>query len=201
MKRINTPTSSNGRFVDGNKALGTYATQFSAEWCNMVQEEICNLIKALTGAEPTGQSEEELADAVSAFSAELGLKSITLKKFGAGSSAVSIVTVDGEKIELKADGEGVTDNSRFVLKRGTFCYEKSSSEPARTYKVEVDPETVKVTDTNPGGTFTTEIKGGIVRVKRANSGVEISYDKVATPKLFITFDPENQDLWLIKNHR
>ena len=44
MKRINTPTASSGKFVDGNPSIGRKATQLSAEWCNNVQEELCNAI-------------------------------------------------------------------------------------------------------------------------------------------------------------
>lgn len=54
MKRINTPTASSGKFVDGNPSIGRKATQLSAEWCNNIQEELCNAIHALTGADPTG---------------------------------------------------------------------------------------------------------------------------------------------------
>lgn len=57
MKRINTPTASSGKFVDGNPSIGRKATQFNAEWCNNVQEELCNAIHALTGADPTGAAE------------------------------------------------------------------------------------------------------------------------------------------------
>lgn len=57
MKRINTPTASSGKFVDGNPSIGRKATQLSAEWCNNVQEELCNAIHALTGADPTGAAE------------------------------------------------------------------------------------------------------------------------------------------------
>lgn len=192
MKRINTPTSSNGRFVDGNKALGTYATQFSAEWCNMVQEEICNLIKALTGAEPTGQSEEELKSAFMTYVAALGLKSIELHKTASGSNVLRKFFADGDGFDISIEGEGASDNSHAHFSRTGFYYEKSSNEPTRSYKVEVDSESVKVTDTNPGGTFTAEIKGGVIHIKRGNDGVEVAYDKVNTPNLFLTFDPKGR---------
>ena len=181
MKRINTPTSSNGRFVDGNKITGRSATQFNAEWCNQIQEEICNLIKALTGAEPTGQSEEELKSAFMTHVAALGLKSIELYKTASGSNVLRKFLADGDGFDISVEGEGASDNSHVHFGRTGFYYEKSSSEPTRSYKVEVDSESVKVTDANHGGTFTAELKGGVVRVKRGNNGSEMDYEKVTTP--------------------
>lgn len=192
MKRINTPTAENGRFVDGNRAIGKSATQFSAEWCNMVQEEICNLIKALTGAEPTGRSEKELMNAFMSYVAALGLKSIELHKTASGSNVLRKFFADGDGFDIFVEGEGASDNSRVHFSRTGFYYEKSSSEPTRSYKVEVDSESVKVIDTNPNGTFTAEIKGGVIRIKRGNNGTEISYDKINVPNLFLTFDPKGR---------
>ena len=63
MKRISTSTAVDGRFVDGNKSIGQSATQFSAEWCNQVQEEIANLLE-LFGRTLNG-SERQLYDLVS----------------------------------------------------------------------------------------------------------------------------------------
>ncbi|WP_405343528.1 hypothetical protein [Fibrobacter sp.] len=64
MKRISTPTAVNNMFVDGNRTLGRKATQFSSEWCNQVQEELCNAIESITGSPVTGMSDHELADAL-----------------------------------------------------------------------------------------------------------------------------------------
>ena len=67
MKLINTPTAVNHRFVDGNREVGRKATQFSAEWCNQVQQELWNLIVAIKGGNPDGSSEEEAAAAFNAY--------------------------------------------------------------------------------------------------------------------------------------
>ena len=56
MKRINTATAVNGMFVDGNRTLGQKATQFSAEWCNAIQEELCAIVESITAAAVTGLS-------------------------------------------------------------------------------------------------------------------------------------------------
>ncbi|MBR6833849.1 MAG: hypothetical protein IKM81_10770 [Fibrobacter sp.] len=65
MKRINTPTATQDRkFRDGNRTTGLKATQFSAEWCNDVQEELCNIIEILSGHGPTGESQSEAANAI-----------------------------------------------------------------------------------------------------------------------------------------
>jgi len=67
MKRINTPTAVNNRFVSGDKTIGRKATQLSAEWFNQIQEEIWNFIKKVKGSDPTGASEHELSDAWQVF--------------------------------------------------------------------------------------------------------------------------------------
>lgn len=67
MKLINTPTAVNHRFVDGNREVGQKATQFSAEWCNQIQQELWNLIVAIKGSNPDGSSEEEAAAAFNAY--------------------------------------------------------------------------------------------------------------------------------------
>ena len=64
MKRINTATAVNGMFVDGNRTLGQKATQFSAEWCNTIQEELCAIVELITGATVTGSSNHEVIDAL-----------------------------------------------------------------------------------------------------------------------------------------
>ena len=64
MKRINTATAVNGMFVDGNRTLGKKATQFSAEWCNAVQEELCAIVESITGEAVTGESNHEVIDAL-----------------------------------------------------------------------------------------------------------------------------------------
>lgn len=60
MKRISTATAVQNRFVDGNKSTGRKATQFSAEWCNQIQEEIAGLLEANGIA--LGSSENQLAE-------------------------------------------------------------------------------------------------------------------------------------------
>lgn len=64
MKKIATPTAVNGEFVNGNRETGRKATQFSAEWCNDIQNEIWNLICGLKGSDPTGESQDEALKAV-----------------------------------------------------------------------------------------------------------------------------------------
>ena len=64
MKRINTATAVNGKFVDGDRTLGKKATQFSAEWCNAIQEELCAIVESITGEAVTGESTHEVIDAL-----------------------------------------------------------------------------------------------------------------------------------------
>lgn len=65
MKRINTATAVNNMFVDGNRTLGRKATQFSAEWCNVIQEELCAIVELITGVAVKGLSNHEVFDALS----------------------------------------------------------------------------------------------------------------------------------------
>lgn len=158
MKRINTPTSSNGRFVDGNKITGQSATQFSAEWCNMVQEEICNLIKALTGAEPTGQSEEELKSAFLSGVAEILMKSVSVRK-NVDSNTNNLAVMNGDELEFKAEHEtSVQVNKNSKMSQDGF----------------------ETTNSNPQGTFKTEVKGGAIHVLKGSSGTDIDYEKIST---------------------
>lgn len=76
MKRINTPTATQDhKFRDGNRTIGLKATQFSTEWCNDVQEELCNIIETLTGHGPTGESQFEAAVAILRRSVKIYAKS------------------------------------------------------------------------------------------------------------------------------
>lgn len=113
MKRINTPTASSGKFVDGNPSIGRKATQLSAEWCNNVQEELCNAIHALTGADPTGAAEmNELGAALGGVFGKVGTDSndaspgyLVLKLEGNNVAATGdvvfseITTQDGKKMK------------------------------------------------------------------------------------------------------
>ena len=44
MQRIDSPTSKEGRFVDGDPVRGVSATQLTAKWFNQIQEEVVNTI-------------------------------------------------------------------------------------------------------------------------------------------------------------
>ena len=83
MKRINTATAVNGMFVDGNRALGQKATQFSAEWCNTIQEELCAIVELITGASVTGLSNHEVIDALNG--------NRTFRSVKVGSAELSVV--------------------------------------------------------------------------------------------------------------
>jgi hypothetical protein len=98
MKRIDTPTAVSGRFVDGDKTTGRKATQFSAEWCNQIQEELWNAISGLTGSDPTGLSEDELKKAFLDAVGEFILKSLTVRKSYQG--ATLLITLKDGKITI-----------------------------------------------------------------------------------------------------
>lgn len=123
MKRISTSTAFQNKFVDGNKATGRKATQFSAEWCNQVQEEICKILEA--AGITIGDSDHQLKDLFTVlFVLDLTLKSMICKKSFTGGE--STVTSNGEKISMSAEGSSVVDNSSSELSRMLLKFSKSS---------------------------------------------------------------------------
>lgn len=79
MKRISTATAVQNRFVDGNKSTGQKATQFSAEWCNQIQEEIAGLLEG--NGITLGGSENQLFGLFSKIFS-VGFGAIEMKKSG-----------------------------------------------------------------------------------------------------------------------
>lgn len=127
MKRINTPTAVNGRFRDGD-GRENKATQFNAEWCNQVQEELCNIITFLTGSGPTGQNDSEAGSALFylLLSGNGGIKE---HKIEVGSSYWENVNQFGPKISnlrfvdsVEAEFENVTIKSREAQNGGNIGY-------------------------------------------------------------------------------
>lgn len=131
---------------------------------------------------------QEIAEKIAGGS---GITELEIRKALVGGGN-KIVHIDGESVEISQYGGSNPDNSTLHADMHGITIVKSTSEPARTYTVEIDKEGVSVTDSNPGGTFTAELKGGVVRLKRGNDGVEVSYDKVSTPNLFLTFDAKGR---------
>ena len=102
MKRIDTATAVNGMFVDGNRALGKKATQFSAEWCNAIQEELCAIVELITGAAVTGSSNHEVIEALNGDR--------TFRSVKVGSAELSVVPGFGESLRnLAALSAGVIE--------------------------------------------------------------------------------------------
>ena len=145
MKRISTSTAVQNKFVDGNKATGQKATQFNAEWCNQVQEEICSLLEA--AGVTVGGNDHQLKDLFTVlFVLDLTLKSMVCKKTITGGQ--STVTSDGEKISIGASGSGITDDSAAELSRMLLKLFKTSS--GNTLQSEVSPEHVAIKQVGAG---------------------------------------------------
>ena len=145
MKRISTSTAVQNKFVDGNKATGQKATQFNAEWCNQVQEEICNLLEA--AGVTVGGNDHQLKDLLTVlFVLDLKLKSMMCKKTVTGGQ--STVTSDGETISISASGNGITDDSAAELSRLLLKLFKTSS--GNSLQSEVSPEHVAVKQVGAG---------------------------------------------------
>lgn len=145
MKRISTSTAVQNKFVDGNKATGQKATQFNAEWCNQVQEEICNLLEA--AGVTVGGNDHQLKDLLTVlFVLDLKLKSMMCKKTITGGQ--STVTSDGETISIGASGNGITDDSAAELSRLLLKLFKTSS--SNSLQSEVSPEHVAVKQVGAG---------------------------------------------------
>lgn len=117
MKKIATPTAVDGEFVDGNRETGRKATQFSAEWCNDIQNEIWNLIRGLKGSDPTGESQDEALKAVNRHVVEyLTQENLT--------SAKIFEVLEAGKLPVLQIGGG-----------GTSGYTKMYAYPVSFYKV------------------------------------------------------------------
>lgn len=118
MRRINTSTSINGRFRNGNKSTGTKATQFNAEWCNAVQEEICKLIEA-AGLTVDGSEDQLKRIFTVLYVLDATLKSAAFRKTFPGGYSDAVIS--GEKLLMDAHGDSVTDLSSSELSRmGVF---------------------------------------------------------------------------------
>ena len=121
MKRINTATAVNGMFVDGNRALGQKATQFSAEWCNTIQEELCAIVELITGAAVTGLSNHEVIDALNSDR--------TFRSVKVGSAELSVVAGLGESLRgLAALSAGVIE-AMTKIKVGGSQWTPGSGQP------------------------------------------------------------------------
>lgn len=124
MKRINTATAVNGEFVDGNRTLGQKATQFSAEWCNTIQEELCAIVELITGASVKGSSNHEVIDALNG--------NRTFHSVKVGSAELSIVPGLGESLRnLAALSAGVIE-ALTEFKVGGSKWESGNGQPTLT---------------------------------------------------------------------
>lgn len=185
MKRISTATSVNNRFVDGNKSTGRKATQLNAEWFNQVQEEICKLLEAAGITVGADDADNQLMQLfTSLFVLQATLKSATCKKsFEGGYSAV---TVDGEKIDMTADGSSVTDNSSLSMSRMLLRFQKSNE--GGMVSSEISPTGLVVKAVGSNDTVLVEIKNDRITFKSGNPLAEkasIVYDP-STGKLSIS---------------
>lgn len=163
MKRIDTSTSVDGRFVDGDKISGRRATQFSAGWCNAIQEEISNLIES-AGIALDGSEDQLKRIFTVLFILELSAKSCTFRKSFEG--GYSDIVINGENINLDANGSSVDDNSNVNLSRLLMSFTKTQG--GGTSKVEIRPDSIKVM-------YTTGVDETII--------TEIDYDQIKTIKL------------------
>lgn len=170
MKRISTSTAVSNRFVDGNKITGLKATQFNAEWCNQVQEEICNLIKALTGSDLTGASEHELSDAIKAFGGNsdtpLAERTFTFSKSGETYS----LTISRSGISITSTGGGM-EISALTLKIAG-----NSSDPAINIK---NGRQIKLEGTS-GSTQTNTISDNGMSISSQGGGTSVYTSGVKT---------------------
>lgn len=67
MKRIRTASAVSNQFVDGNPNIGQTATQFSAEWCNGLQESVAQVIEGAGLTLPTGDMADDYAQLLTAI--------------------------------------------------------------------------------------------------------------------------------------
>ena len=163
MKRIDTRTAVNGRFVDGNKITGRKATQFDASWCNEIQEELVNLVES--AGINLDDSENQLARIFTVlYVLEQTAKSCTFRKSFEG--GYSDIAINGENINLDANGSSVDNNSSVNLSRLLMSFTKTQG--GGTSNVEIRPDSIKVI-------YITGVDETII--------TEICYDQIKTIKL------------------
>lgn len=162
MKRINTATAVNGMFVDGNRALGQKATQFSAEWCNAIQEELCAIVELITGAAVTGLSNREVIDALNSDR--------TFRSVKVGSAELKVVSGLGASLSnLAALSAGVIEAlTRFKV--GDSQWIPGNNQPKIEGLYGVDAGNVGTTnlqadtiDSHGDGVNTIQVKKRLVR--------------------------------------
>lgn len=169
MKRINTATAVNGKFVDGNRTLGQKATRFSAEWCNAVQEELCAIVELITGAAVTGLSNHEVIDALNGDR--------TFNSVKVGSAELKIVSGLGVSLSnLAALSAGVIE-ALTKLKVGGSEWVPGNNQPSISglYSLEagnVDAANVKVDTLTPHSQNGTKIEVGTMLVKSLAQAAE-----------------------------
>ena len=118
MKRISTATAVRNRFVDGNKSTGRKATQFSAEWCNQIQEEIAGLLEANGIA--LGSSENQLAELFAKVFLEGFLGIHISQERGVAETNITpgtVKTYGGEGVKVRVQGGlllNITGNGIFL---------------------------------------------------------------------------------------
>lgn len=177
MKRISTSTAVDNKFVDGNKATGQKATKLNAEWFNQLQEEICKLLEAAGITVGAGDADNQLMQLfTSLFVLQATLKSATCKKSFEG--GYSTVAVDGEKIDMSASGESLTDNSSLMISRLLQKFQKSNE--GGMVSSEISPTGLIVKAVGSDDTVLVEVKNGSIIFKSGNplaAGVSIIYDQ------------------------
>ena len=111
-----------------------------------------------------------------------GLNPLILKDYDNG--GFWKVELTGETIEFTRNNGGTETPNKitFNLTNGLVLQNTlTGTGVTRTYEVQVGTDGYSVSDANPSGTFTAEMKGGIVRAKRGNDGSAMDYEKVTTP--------------------
>ena len=162
MKRINTATAVNGKFVDGNRTLGQKATQFSSEWCNTIQEELCAIVELITGAAVKGLSNHEVIDALNGDR--------TFRSVKVGSAELKVVSGLGVSLSnLAALSAGVIE-ALTMFKVGDSHWIPGNNQPKIEGLYGVDAGNVGTTnlqadtiDSHGDGMNTIQVKKRLVR--------------------------------------
>ena len=167
MKKINTPTSVNGAFVDGNPAVGRKATQFNAEWCNNVQMELWNAIKKVSGSDPAGA--QTMDDFATALDTWLGKVLVDSSDSTPGKLAGKFYDV-GSPIGVSAVNVGTGRYIVIGIKEGSVDTVHLKDDSCATAKI---PDGAVTTHKIPDGNIT-----GPKLENQSVSGLKIGYSVV-----------------------
>lgn len=170
--------------AENNQSITTYVAKKAAQdeahpdWAPSL-EDVLYVVHGTGSDRDRLYTLQQIADLLASGT---GLNPLILKDYDNG--GFWKVELTGETIEFTRNNGGTETPNKitFNLTNGLVLENTiTGTGPTITYNVQVGTDGYSVSESNPSGTFTAELKGGVVRVKRGNDGSVMDYEKVTTP--------------------